>query len=138
MDRSVPVKFHHLAYLVMDTTRSVESLRLFFPKVTLLRKPHDLQGVYITYMSTADGKMTIELVEPFENNKLLWNQLHREKRACLPYHICLSVDSFEAEYNRMRRLGWIPITRPFEASIGTKGSHLYKPAGGIIEIVGIN
>jgi len=131
------VTFDHLAYLVRDTARSVEALRPFFSEVTLLRKAHKLQGAYITYMSTADRRITIELVEPFANNKLLAGRLDRERQECVPYHICLAVDDFEAEYNRLRQDGWLTLTRPFENfTAGTQAAHLYNPAAGIVEIMG--
>jgi methylmalonyl-CoA/ethylmalonyl-CoA epimerase len=129
--------FDHLAYLVRDTAQSVEALMPFFPEVRLLRKGHELQGVYITYMATGDGRITIELVEPFEENKLLADRLDREKQRCLPYHICFRVDDFGAEYKRMREHGWLTLTRPFASlSSATQAAHLYKPAAGIVEIVG--
>jgi methylmalonyl-CoA/ethylmalonyl-CoA epimerase len=129
--------FDHLAYLVRDTGQSVEALRPFFPEVTLLRKGHELQRAYITYMSAKDGGITIELVEPFAENKLLADRLDREKQRCLPYHICIRVDDFEAEYKRMREQGWLTLTRPFAGfSCDTLAAHLYKPAAGIVEIVG--
>ena len=88
-------------------------------------------------MSTSDGWITVELVEPFEENKLLANRLDREKQRCLPYHICFRVDDFEAEYKRMREHGWLTLTRPFASlSSATQAAHLYKPAAGIVEIVG--
>src|SRR5262245_45341289 len=102
---SAPMKFDHLAYLVRDTEQSVEALKPFFPEVKLLRKAHELQRAYITYMSTADGRVTIELVEPFENNKLLKGRLDRARQRCIPYHVCLTVDDFETEYHRLRQHG---------------------------------
>jgi methylmalonyl-CoA/ethylmalonyl-CoA epimerase len=129
--------FHHLGYLVRDTARSANALRDFFPAVTLLRKPHELQGAHITYMATADGNTRLELVEPFENNKLLAGKLDRQKRECLPYHICLQVDDFDTEYNRLRQHGWLALSRPFESfTFDTQAAHLYKPAAGIVEIMG--
>lgn len=129
--------FDHLAYLVKDTAESVEAFRPFFPVVTLLRTRHELQGAYISYLSTGDGRITIELVEPFEDNKLLADRLEREKQRCLPYHICFRVDDFEAEYKRMREHGWLTLTRPFAGlSPDTQAAHLYKPAAGIVEIMG--
>ena len=134
---SAAVTFDHLAYLVRDTAQSVDALRPFFSEVRLLRKKHELQGAYITYMSAGDGGITIELVEPFEENKLLADRLNREKQRCLPYHICFRVDDFEAEYKRMREHGWLTLTRPFASfSPATHAAHLYKPAAGIVEIVG--
>jgi hypothetical protein len=131
------MSFDHLAYLVKDTAQSVEALRPFFPEVTLLRKRHALQGAYITYGSTGDGAITIELVEPFGENRLLASRLDREQQRCLPYHICFRVDDFEAEYTRMRDHGWLTLTRPFVGlSSDTRAAHLYKPAAGIVEIVG--
>jgi len=129
--------FDHLAYLVRDTAQSVEALMPFFPEVSLLRQRHELQGAYITSIATGDGRMTIELVEPFAENKLLADRLDREKQRCLPYHICFRVDDFAAEYQRMREHGWLTLTRPF-AGLGfaTQAAHLYKPAAGIVEIVG--
>jgi len=129
--------FDHLAYLVRDTAQSVEALRPFFPEVRLLRERHEVQGAYITYLSTADGSITIELVEPFEENKLLADRLDREKQRCLPYHICFRVADFEADFKRMREQGWLTLTRPFAGlSSTTQAAHLYKPAAGIVEIVG--
>jgi hypothetical protein len=129
--------FDHLAYLVRDTAQSVEALKPFFPEVLLLRKAHALQRAYITYLSTADGRITIELVEPFENNKLLEGRLDRAKQRCIPYHIGLTVDDFETEYNRLRQHGWLTLTRPFEGlDLATQAAHLYKPAAGIVEIMG--
>jgi methylmalonyl-CoA/ethylmalonyl-CoA epimerase len=130
--------FHHLAYLVRDTGRSVEALGSFFPNVILLRRRHELQGAYITYLSSTDFRITIELVEPFEENKLLAARLEREKRECLPYHICFRVNDFEAAHRHMREQGWLVLTRPFEGlHSGTKAGHLYKPAAGIVEILGL-
>jgi catechol 2,3-dioxygenase-like lactoylglutathione lyase family enzyme len=129
--------FDHLAYLVRDTAQSVEAFRTIFPDVRLLRQRHESQGAYISYLSTDDGRMTIELVEPFDENKLLADRLRRENQRCLPYHICFRVDDFEAEYLRMREQGWLTLTRPF-AGLGsaTQAAHLYHPAAGIVEIVG--
>jgi methylmalonyl-CoA/ethylmalonyl-CoA epimerase len=129
--------FDHLAYLVKDTAQSVEALKPFFPEVTLLRKAHELQRAYITCLSTADGRITIELVEPFENNKLLVSRLDRAKQRCIPYHIGLTVDDFDTEYNRLRQDGWLTLTRPFAGlDLATQAAHLYKPAAGIVEIMG--
>src|SRR5579862_5639649 len=108
-----PMTFDHLAYLVRDTAQSVQALMPFFPEVRLLKKRHELQGAFITYLSTADGKITIELVEPFEENKLLADRLNREQQRCLPYHICFCVEDFTAEYERLREQGWLSLTRPF-------------------------
>jgi len=129
--------FDHLAYLVRDTAPSVEAFVPFFPEVRLLRKGHELQGAYITYLATADGQITIELVEPFEENKLLADRLEREKQRCLPYHICFRVADFEAEYRRLRDQGWLTLTRPFAGfDSASWAAHLYKAAAGIVEIVG--
>jgi methylmalonyl-CoA/ethylmalonyl-CoA epimerase len=129
--------FDHLAYLVSDTAQSANALMPFFPEITLLRKGHESQRAYITYLSTADGRTTIELVEPFGENKLLADRLHREEQRCLPYHICFRVEDFDAEYRRMREHGWLTLTRPFAGlSSATRAAHLYKPAAGIVEIVG--
>jgi methylmalonyl-CoA/ethylmalonyl-CoA epimerase len=129
--------FDHLAYLVKDTAQSIHALMPFFPEVTLLRKRHELQGAFITYLATGNGNMTIELVEPFEDNKLLADRLYRAKQRCLPYHICFRVDDFEAQYRRMREHGWLPLTRPFAGlTSATHAAHLYKPAAGIVEITG--
>jgi catechol 2,3-dioxygenase-like lactoylglutathione lyase family enzyme len=131
------MKFDHLAYLVRDTAQSADALMPFFPAVTLLRKRHESQRAYITYLSTGDGRTTIELVEPFGENQLLADRLDRELQRCLPYHICFRVDDFEAEYTRMRQHGFVTLTRPF-AGLGsaTRAAHLYKPTAGIVEIVG--
>jgi hypothetical protein len=129
--------FDHLAYLVRDTAQSIEALKPFFPEVTLLRKAHELQRAYITYLSTVDGRVPIELVEPFENNKLLEGRLDRAKQPCIPYHIGLTVDDFEIEYHRLRQHGWLTLTRPFVGlNLATLAAHLYKPAAGIVEIMG--
>jgi methylmalonyl-CoA/ethylmalonyl-CoA epimerase len=134
---SASVTFDHLAYLARDTAQSVEAFRPFFPEITLLRQAHKAQGAYITYLSTADGRITIELVEPFQHNKLLADRLDREKSQCLPYHIALAVNDFQTAYNRMRRHGWLTLTRPFEGfSSVQRAAHLYKSAAGIVEIVG--
>jgi hypothetical protein len=134
---SASVTFDHLAYLARETAQSVEAFRPFFPEITLLRRAHQAQGAFITYMSTADGQVTIELVEPFDNNQLLANRLDREKSQCLPYHIALAVKDFQTEYDRMRQHGWLTLTRPFEGvSSVQRAAHLYKPAAGIVEIVG--
>jgi methylmalonyl-CoA/ethylmalonyl-CoA epimerase len=132
----VHVTFDHLAFLVRNTARTVDALRPFFPEVTLLKHAHDLQRAYITYMRTADGRVTLELVEPFESNTLLADRLDREKQECLPYHICFHVDDFDTEYAHMRRDGWLTLTRPFEGLVGTQAAHLYKPEASIVEIVG--
>jgi hypothetical protein len=131
------VTFDHLAFLVRDTARTLDALWPFFPKVTLLKHAHDLQRAFITYVRTTDGRVTLELVQPFESNTLLVNRLDREKQECLPYHICVRVDDFDTEYTRMRRAGWLTLTRPFGGlGVGTQGAHLYKLEAGIVEIVG--
>jgi hypothetical protein len=131
------VTFDHLAYLVTDTADSVHALRPFFPELTLLRKAHELQKAYITCLSSADSRITIELVEPFANNGVLAGRLEREKQRCLPYHICLKVDDFETVYKQMCQQGWLTLTRPFAAlNVDSQAAHLYKPAAGIVEIVG--
>jgi methylmalonyl-CoA/ethylmalonyl-CoA epimerase len=129
--------FDHLAYLVRDTAQTANALMPFFPEVGLRRKGHEYQGAYISYLSTGDGRVTIELVEPFAENKLLSARLDREQQPCLPYHICFRVDDFESEYRRMRENGWLTLTRPFTGfNDAEQAAHLYKPAAGIVEIVG--
>lgn len=131
------MQFDHLAYLVRSTVKTVEAFRPFFPDVRILRQAHEQQAAYISYLATHDGAMTIELVEPFSRNERLLQWLDREKKDCIPYHICVAVDDIDAEHQRLRQLGWLTLTRPFETlTPGVKASHLFRPEGGIVEITG--
>lgn len=131
------MRFDHVGYLVRNTAASMAVLQPFFPRVRMPTCEHPGQGVLVTYLETADGAVTLELVEPTEANPRLRSWLDRENKPCVPYHICVLVDDFDATVADLRRQGWMSLTRPFETlEPGVFASHLYRPEAGIVEIAG--
>ncbi|GAB7195642.1 VOC family protein [Dickeya oryzae] len=130
------MKFSHLGYIVKDSDATIAAMATFFPQITVYRKKVSAQQIYVTFMNTTRQDMQIELVEPLPENRLLNGMLDKERKDCLPYHICFEVDDFNQKYQQLRADGWLALTRPFHAyPQGPLASHLYKPEAGIMEIM---
>lgn len=130
------MKFSHLGYIVKDSDATIAAMTAFFPQITVYRKKVSAQQIYVTFMNTTRQDMQIELVEPLPENRLLNGMLDKERKDCLPYHICFEVDDFNQKYQQLRADGWLALTRPFHAyPQGPLASHLYKPEAGIMEIM---
>ncbi|WP_219952282.1 VOC family protein [Dickeya zeae] len=130
------MKFSHLGYIVKDSDATIAAMAAFFPQITVYRKKVSAQQIYVTFMNTTRQDMQIELVEPLPENRLLSGMLDKERKDCLPYHICFEVDDFNQKYQQLRADGWLALTRPFHAyPQGPLASHLYKPEAGIMEIM---
>ncbi|MBP2849783.1 VOC family protein [Dickeya oryzae] len=130
------MKFSHLGYIVKDSDATIAAMATFFPQITVYRKKVSAQQIYVTFMNTTRQDMQIELVEPLPENRLLSGMLDKERKDCLPYHICFEVDDFNQKYQQLRADGWLALTRPFYAyPQGPLASHLYKPEAGIMEIM---
>ncbi|WGW04529.1 VOC family protein [Tropicibacter oceani] len=130
------MQIDHFAYLVKDTDRAIAALPHPGAEVTLYRHALDSQQAYISFVRTAHDAPLIELVEPFEGNAVMQARLTREGTPSVLYHVGYTVDDFDAEFGRMRRGGWMPLTRPFEGlTPGCRASHLYNPDFGVVEIM---
>jgi methylmalonyl-CoA/ethylmalonyl-CoA epimerase len=131
------MRFDHVGLLVKNTDKTLAALEPFFPSVNVRRRDHPTQDAFITYMTTADGHVMMELVEPTPGNKRLNDWLARENKAAIFYHICMAVADFGAKAAEMKKKGWLALTSPFETfDSGIYASHFYKPEVGIVEITG--
>ena len=59
-----------------------------------------------------EGETTIELVEPYEDNKTMQKML---KRGVSPYHTCYMVDDVDAAYEEMLDNDFTPLFKPVAA-----------------------
>lgn len=130
------MQIDHFAYLVRETDRALAALPHPDAEVTLYRHPLAVQKAFITFVRTGNDAPLVELVEPFAENSVMLARLAREGAPSILYHVGYNVQDFDAAFRKMRRNGWLPLTRPFEGlRPGCRASHLYNPDFGVVEIM---
>ena len=81
-----------------------------------------------------EGETTVELVEPYEENKSLRKLL---KNGVTPYHLCYEVEDIHASVNDLTGGGYIPLSQPVPAPAfnGRLICYLWSRETGYIELV---
>ena len=123
----------HIGYLtgsIADTSKDFETLGYVADNVIY----DNTQRTKICFLRKAE-EVTIELVEPYEDNKTMQKML--TKRGVTPYHICYEVDDVEQEYVRLIALDWTALFKPVAAPAfsNRKICYFWKSNIGFIELV---
>lgn len=130
------MRIDHIAYLVKDTSRFIKAISHSEHEILIDREPLTSQKAFITMVRVDIASPLIEIVEPFESNRQMLRRLQSEGAESVLYHMGFVVSDFEAALFRMRKEGWLPLTRPFEGfHPGCRACHLYNPSFGILEIM---
>ena len=93
----------------------------------------DTQRTRICFLRK-QGENTIELVEPYEDNKTMQKML---KRGVTPYHTCYVVDDIMASYEEMLDNDFTPLFKPVAAPAFNNRliCYFWKGDVGFIELV---
>lgn len=107
------MKLHHTGYItgcIEETAKAFEALG--YTKETVF--DDIIQKCYICFLKRDMEEPLIELVQPYEENKMMQKIL--SKRGVSPYHICYEVDDVQDIYNKLSNTeGWLPMFAPVEA-----------------------
>ena len=93
-----------------------------------------VQNVRICFLEK-EGMPRIELVEPHDGKSPVTNIL--KKNGVGPYHMCYTVKDIDDSVSRLRKMGFIPVTRPVGAVAmgGNRICFLFNKNTGLIELV---
>lgn len=94
----------------------------------------DTQQTKICFLRK-DGEPTIELVEPYEDNRTMQKML--SKSGVTPYHICYEVEDIDVEFDELIGKNWTPLFKPVEAPAfdNRKICYFWNSEIGFIELV---
>ena len=108
-------QLEHIGYITDDILKTASSFRL------------------LGYEAW-DGETTIELVEPYEDNKSMQKML---KRGVTPYHTCYTVQDIMTAYEEMLDNDFTPLFKPVAAPAfgGRKICYFFKQEVGLVELV---
>lgn len=123
----------HVGYLtgnILETSKVFEILGYTAGIIT----NDETQQTRICFLSKK-GEPTIELVEPFEENKTMLKML--TKRGVTPYHLCYAVDDIDEEYKELIAKNWTALFNPVEAPAfgNRKICYFWNREIGLIELV---
>ena len=81
-----------------------------------------------------EGETTVEIVEPYENNKSLRKLL---KNGVTPYHLCYEVENINESISTLTGGGYISLSEPLPAPAfnGRLICYLWSREAGFIELV---
>ena len=126
-------KTDHIGYLTDDIQKTIKTFEIFgyLAGETI---NDEIQKTKICFLHK-ESETTIELVEPYEENKTMQKML--AKRGVTPYHLCFIVDDIEEEYENMITLDFTPLFKPTEAPAfdNRKICYFWNSEIGFIELV---
>jgi methylmalonyl-CoA/ethylmalonyl-CoA epimerase len=122
----------HIGYLTDNIENTAEAFKLFGFQPEVISND-DTQQTRICFLKKP-GETTIELVEPYEENKTMMKML---KKGVSAYHTCYAVDDISAVYKRLTDMDYTPLFEPVEApAFGQRLiCYFWKRETGLIEIV---
>ena len=122
----------HIGYITDNIVLTIEQFSLFGYKAGDIVND-DTQRTRICFLSKQD-EITIELVEPYEDNKTMQKML---KRGVSPYHVCYVVDDVHMAYEEMLNNDFMPLFKPVSAPAFNNRQicYFWKSDVGFIELV---
>ncbi len=125
-------QLEHIGYITNDITQTAESFRLLGYEANGI-VDDDTQHTRICFLRK-QGSTTIELVEPYEDNKTMQKML---KRGVTPYHTCYEVDDINAAYEEMLDNDFTPLFKPVSAPAfdNRRICYFFKQETGLVELV---
>ena len=126
-------KLDHIGYLtgsILESSKTFEILGYTMGEIV----NDKIQQTKICFLSK-QGEPTIELVEPYEDNKTMQKMLAR--RGVTPYHICYEVEDIDVEYEELIAKNWTALFKPVEAMAfyNRKICYFWNGEIGFIELV---
>lgn len=123
----------HIGYLtgsIPETSKVFETLGYAMGEIV----NDETQQTKICFLSK-EGEPTIELVEPYEDNRTMQKML--AKRGVTPYHMCYEVEDIDAEYEELIAKNWTALFKPVEAPAfdNRKICYFWNSEIGFIELV---
>lgn len=127
-------KFHHVGI----ATPSIEKTsRYYLDAGYACTEPvvDPIQDIRISFLTKA-GMPTFELLEPVDEHSPVVKFLADSKGGATPYHICYEVPDIDVAIKDLRRLRFIPLSRPVPAVAmgGHRVCFLYNKDVGLIEL----
>ena len=122
----------HIGYITDNIVQTSASFSLFGHKAGDIIND-DTQRTRICFLSK-QNETTIELVEPYDDNKTMQKML---KRGVSPYHVCYVVDDVLAAYDEMLDNDFTPLFKPVAAPAFNNRliCYFWKSDVGFIELV---
>lgn len=126
------MKLNHIGYI----TDQIEETKNGFLQLGYVSEPivdFEAHKCKICFLRK-EGETSIELVEPYEDNKNLRRLL---KNGVTPYHICYEVEDIDNTINYLSSSGYVPLSHPVPApAFGNRLiCYLQSRENGYIELV---
>lgn len=125
-------ELEHIGYVTDDIAKTAASFQLLGYEADKIIND-DTQRTRICFLHKPD-EVTIELVEPYEDNKTMQKMV---KRGVTPYHTCYIVDDINEAYEEMLDNDFTPLFKPVEAPAFDNRliCYFWKSEVGFIELV---
>ena len=126
-------KFHHIGVACNDIDKTAGMyVAGGFERTDTVVDP--LQNVYVSVL-TKTGMPIIELLAPVDDKSPICRTLQKAG-GVTPYHICYMVPKLEEAISDLRKLKYIPTSRPKMSNVfGHLVCFLYHKEVGLIEII---
>jgi methylmalonyl-CoA/ethylmalonyl-CoA epimerase len=130
------VRFHHVGYAVREIDAYLKDFLVpLFAPVSVTEPVSDpIQQVRVCFAEMPGGTV-IELVEPLSESSPLCSIIGSSRGGV--YHLCYEVDDLDAEIQRFRRKGCLPLGKPVPAAAfdGRRIVFLITPQRDLVELV---
>jgi methylmalonyl-CoA/ethylmalonyl-CoA epimerase len=130
------VRFHHVGYAVREIDGYLKDflVPLFSPVSVTETVSDPIQQVRVCFAEMPGGTV-IELVEPLTETSPLCSIIGSSRGGV--YHLCYEVDDLDAEIQRFRRKGCLPLGKPVPAAAfdGRRIVFLITPQRDLVELV---
>jgi methylmalonyl-CoA/ethylmalonyl-CoA epimerase len=130
------MRFHHVGYAVREIDAYLKDflVPLFAPVGVTEPVSDPIQQVRVCFAEMPGGTV-IELVEPTSESSPLCSIVGSSRGGV--YHLCYEVDDLDAEIERFRRKGCLPLRKPVPAAAfnGRRIVFLLTPQRDLIELV---
>ena len=125
-------QLEHIGYITNDIAKTAESFRLLGYEANDI-VDDDTQHTRICFLRK-QGSTTIELVEPYEDNRTMQKML---KRGVTPYHTCYATSDIMAAYEEMLDNDFTPLFKPVPAPAfdNRRICYFFKQETGFVELV---
>jgi methylmalonyl-CoA/ethylmalonyl-CoA epimerase len=130
------MRFHHVGYAVKDIRRYLDGFLIpMFSPVSISEPVSDpIQRVTVCFAEMPGGTV-IELVQPQDESGPVDSFIGSNRGGL--YHLCYEVDNLDAELERFRRKGCLPLGKPVPAAAfeGRRLVFVLTPERDLIEFV---
>lgn len=127
----------HIAYATKNTERTSNVFSEFGFRRVIYKREITQFNIFATKLQNSAGDV-IELIQPSDQTMYSPVDTFLKNNDCTIYHVCYKVDDFYDVLKRLKSLGAVSATKPFDSYLfdGYISSHLYHPLVGLFEIFG--